>query len=362
MRDSAGTTIVANDGTDRLLAWSLRPLYTLGGQDDGPESFYEVNAGLVAVDDENNVTVLDPMAARLHQFAPDGSHRWSFGDRGSGPGEFEYPVRVGASPAGDLAVFDARRNTVLAVDPSGHFRGEHRASPFTIRVVPAADGAITEQWQYRDDGRLALLRWVGRGDTVTIARAAPVRTSTARFEGCGPGPATVGPIMLAPEFVWYARDSVVAVTAAARYEVDFYDVRGQLRRSVRRLLPARAATVADAERWAGQNPIVYTRGSTECRIPAREMVEKIGFADSLPAVSALLLTPDGGLWVRRWSVTGRDGLIDVFDSAGSYVGTLPATFPFPLHLRTDGRLLYAERDELDVERLVVSEIVRDEGR
>jgi hypothetical protein len=362
VRDSAGTTIVTNDGTDRALAWTVRPLYALGGKDDGPEAFYQVNAGLVAVDDENNVTVVDPMAARVHQFAADGSHRWSFGNRGSGPGELEYPVRVGASPAGELAIVDARRNAVLAVDPSGRFLGERRAAPFTIQVVPAAGGEVTEQWKYGEDGRVALLKWVGGADTVAIVRAAPVRTSKAQFEGCGPSPATVGPIMLAPELAWYARDSIVAVTATARYEVDIYDVGGRLQRSVRRMLPARAATAADAERWAEQNPITYTRGSTECRIPAREMVEKIGYADSLPTASALVLAPDGGLWVRRWSVTGRDGPIDVFDSAGTYVGTLPATFPFPLHVRADGRLLYGERDERDVERLVVGEVVRDGSR
>jgi hypothetical protein len=171
---------------------------------------------------------------------------------------------------------------------------------------------------------------------------------------------SVGPIMLSATPAWDVRDTLVAVAAGPEYRVDLFTVAGRLSRSVRRMVPARASTVADAERWAEAHPVRFTRaGGQECRIPAAEMVEKMGYADSLPAIAAVLLAPDGSLWIRRWAVAEDEGPIDVFGPAGAYVGTLPSTFPFPLDVRHDGRLLYTERDSLDIERLVVAEVARD---
>jgi hypothetical protein len=166
--------------------------------------------------------------------------------------------------------------------------------------------------------------------------------------------------MLASQPAWDVGDTLVAVATGADYRIEILSADGHLLRSVRRALPARGATVVDAERWAEANPIRFTQaGGAECRIPVAEMVEKIGYADSLPAIGLVVLAPDGALWVRRWSVSGHDGPIDVFDPTGAYLGTLPSTFPFPLHVRTDGRLLYAEKDSLDIERLAIGEVVRD---
>lgn len=358
IQDSAGTTIVTSGATDLPLTWTVRSLFRLGGADAEPEAFYQVNARLVTVDGADNMTVADPMAARIHQFAPDGTHRWSAGSRGGGPGEFEHPSVVSATSDGALAVLDSRRRAILFFSSSGQFAGEHRAPSFAIRVAHATAGEVVERWHYGSDGRVASLSVVTGADTLPIVRTSPVQTSTAQFAGCGPGPARQGPLMLAPELAWYLRDSTIAAATGPGYAIGTYDVHGRLLRSIRRALPGQAATVADAERWAADNPIIYTRGTSECRITTGEMVEKIGYADSLPAIAQVVVAPDGTLWVRRWSVTGHDGAIDIFDPAGGYVGTLPHTFPFPLHVRADGRLLYAEKDALDVERLVVGEIVR----
>jgi len=358
--DSAGVTIVTSGAADRPLAWSVRPELRLGGADVGPESFFRVSAALVAVDGRDNMTVADPMAARLHQFAADGTHRWSAGARGSGPGELELPVGISVTPDGGLAVHDARRRVVVGFDSGGRVTDEHRTPGFTPAVRRAGAAEVAERARYGDDGRVTTLVAMRGADTTTLLRTAPVRTSTARLEGCGPSPARVGPLMLSAELAWHVRDTLIAAAAGPAYAVDIFTPAGRLVRSIRRDVPARAATAADAERWAAEHPVVFTRGpGMECRIPAAEMVEKIGYADSLPAVGQVTLAPDGGLWVRRWSVTGRDGPIDVFDAAGAYVGTLPATFPFPIHVRADGRILYAERDALDVERLVVAEVERE---
>jgi hypothetical protein len=84
----------------------------------------------------------------------------------------------------------------------------------------------------------------------------------------------------------------------------------------------------------------------------------MGFADSVPAIADVALAPSGELWVRRWAPAAPGGPIDVHDETGAYVGTLPREFPFPLHFLPTGEPLFAERDENDVETLVVAVVRR----
>ena len=89
-----------------------------------------------------------------------------------------------------------------------------------------------------------------------------------------------------------------------------------------------------------------------------QLIEKRGIAPRLQAVDALRFAPDGGLWAVRGHVDGEEPAIDVFDPDGEYVGTLPPGSPVPLLFLPDGRLVAEERDELDVERLVVYRVER----
>jgi hypothetical protein len=89
-------------------------------------------------------------------------------------------------------------------------------------------------------------------------------------------------------------------------------------------------------------------------------VEKQGFAPVLPLVGALTLAPDGSLWVRRGMVKGDAPVIDVFDPEGTYLGTLPPGSPFPTAFTPRGDVVAIEKDDLDVDHLVVYRVVRGE--
>lgn len=93
-----------------------------------------------------------------------------------------------------------------------------------------------------------------------------------------------------------------------------------------------------------------------------EMEGPESFTSVNPAgLDALRFAPDGLLWVVRGHVDGEEPAIDVFDPAGSYVGTLPPGSPVPLLFLPDGRLVAEETDELDVDRLVVYRLDRTAG-
>jgi hypothetical protein len=220
------------------------------------------------------------------------------------------------------------------------------------------NGYLLEQWQYGYEGRVVALAVLEGNSVRALARSRPTPTVTAHFEGCGPMPGSRGPIIFAPDLPWDVHDSLVAFAAEAGYVVRVANLEGRVFRSVRRGVRARPATRADAEHWAREHPIRVTSGAGECRIRPGEMVDKMGFADSLPSISGIRLAPDGTLWVQRWTVGDEPGPVDVFDASGEYLGTLPEGVPFPLEFTPGGHVLVAERDELDIERLVVAELIR----
>jgi hypothetical protein len=88
--------------------------------------------------------------------------------------------------------------------------------------------------------------------------------------------------------------------------------------------------------------------------------------ETTPAIRDIRLAEDGTLWVERFEpgtpAAGRSGTIDVFDASGAYLGSLPGGTRFPILLLPDDRVALAEKDALDVERLVVMQVSRLSSR
>ncbi len=82
--DSAGIELVINRGADRPLAGTFTPRLTLGGKDEGPESFFRVGRGRAGVDAAGNIYVLDFDAKRVVIFDSTGKHLRSLGREGLG--------------------------------------------------------------------------------------------------------------------------------------------------------------------------------------------------------------------------------------------------------------------------------------
>ena len=64
--DSAGIAIVTNVGTPALLPWALDTVRVFGGDDSGPATFHEVRQGLVDVDAQGRIFVLEPYGVPGH--------------------------------------------------------------------------------------------------------------------------------------------------------------------------------------------------------------------------------------------------------------------------------------------------------
>ncbi len=66
----------------------------------------------VAVDREGNMFVADFYNDRVQKFAPDGTFLASFGEIGSGPGEFDKAIAVAVADDGTVFVADFANNRI----------------------------------------------------------------------------------------------------------------------------------------------------------------------------------------------------------------------------------------------------------
>lgn len=85
--DSAGVTLVTSGALDVPFPWSARERFTLGGEEEGPASFYRLSRHLVGADDAGRLYVLDDAGHRVVVFGADGAPVRAVGREGKGPGE-----------------------------------------------------------------------------------------------------------------------------------------------------------------------------------------------------------------------------------------------------------------------------------
>jgi hypothetical protein len=351
--DSAGVRIVLNPAEDFLLDWRFEPTLVLGGAEDGPEAFYQVGFGSIGTDQDGNLYVLDRGQHHILVFDGDGQHLRTMGRQGGGPGELQWPSTLIVWPDGSSAVSDIGKRGLIRFDPNGEPSGEQLLEGWNGgRVAPLAETFVVEV-QERDGealyGRLVALNGEAR-EIVSDERPPmrPVDFGCVRMSGM--------PRVFAPSLVWGAGPDVLAVARSAEYAVDLYDADRRLV-SVRRALEPRRVTHALAIEEIGDEFRVLFGGGGVCNVSADRVVEERGYADVMPAVGQVAFAPDGSLWVQRREVRGAERAIDIFGRQGEYVGTLPPGTPFPVAFMPDGRVIAVERDEFDVPRIIVHQIV-----
>jgi len=109
---SDGTIYVADGYNDRIQVFTADGQFARkwGGPFAmnifGPFNGWFATVTSIALDQAGNVFVVDFYNHRVQKFAPDGTFLTSFGERGSGAGQFEHPIAVATAPNGDVFVTD----------------------------------------------------------------------------------------------------------------------------------------------------------------------------------------------------------------------------------------------------------------
>ena len=351
--DSAGVEIVLNVGPDVPLDRSFSAQLSIGGDEAGPASFYRVLPQGVGTDARGDIHVLDAAMFRVIVFDSAGRFLHSFGRQGGGPGAFDAPDAMVVRADGRVAVRDFRKRGLEWFDSTGASLG---FEPLAVRY---AGGRIL----VHDEGLVVPVRvtdatqgvahysllHLGGGDSLTLATQDRPLGRSIMFSGCQLS-ITMEPLFT-PWLTWDAREHQAVVIRGTDYVIDVY--RGTERtRSLRRDVAPRPVTEAMALEEVGEGEHITWSGG-QCTVPPDVVISERGFADVLPAVARVALTPSGEVWAQRGSVRGEPVRIDVLSAEGAYVGTLPTGSPWPVAFLPDGRLIAIETDSLDVQRLAI---------
>jgi hypothetical protein len=359
--DSAGVRIVANSGPDVPLDWHLEPEFTLGGADEGPEAFYDVNGNTIGSDSASRLYVLDRGGHRIIVFDAAGRHVRSMGREGRGPGELALPWGLSVRPDGTVLVDDFGKGGLVGFDPSGTaLPSDEAALPGSLRVwvgnglysdvrAPATDGKAEQRFVY-----------VVEGDTTDLVRLAREDADRiVELASCGMSFGGMPPIF-APDIAWHAGPAGAVVRSGPAYRIEVYEgdrLVGRYTRDVRPL----PSTTDLARREIGEGMTMVTPGGPlQCE--TSEVVEQRGVAPELPVIRNLRIAPDGTIWVSRGGPRPERTPTDILSADGTYLGTLSAEIPYPIGFLADGRALFAETDELDVSRLAVYRVEESGGR
>jgi hypothetical protein len=374
---------------DRPLAGAPAPVFSIGRAEGAAHETFGMVAG-VAFDAQDNLYVLDRQANRVMVYDRTGRFIRQIGSQGQGPGEFMAPLQLAVAGDGTVIVSDIGRRGYALFRPDGTFL----RNVIMEGWMPALSGGIA--WHPRGGVvatyRESLERTQGSGTRMEnvlpllyqpLAGGAPTRLYNVpqairvdqQSDGQGRFNVRVSlpPAFSPPVLFGVIPNGQMALSFTTGYTVRILDATGQTVRYLQRPMRPRLTTDADRERArdARREMMASGRGAIRVQIggggggggqPGREgrspqQIERelanMEFADTIPALQGLRVAPSGKLWVGRTGpVVGEPGPIDLVTPEGQYLGTITGT-PLPDAISRTGLAAYIERDENDVERVVV---------
>lgn len=335
--------------------------------DGAAEDFESVRYGRLLPD--GRAVVADVGGLFLRIYAPSGTRLAQMGRRGGGPGEFQSIYALWLTPQQAIAVWDGRTRRFTSFAATGELVATQqiRQDAMAARNLELFLGTFSNGDLLLGDLRLD--RRPQPGEVV------PERWVLGRFSPAGEFRGAAGEV----RGMFRTRRSPMPFSPIARaalradslWAIDGFDT--ELRISA----PGGAAVRRIALPWTARRPprdpwpMLEARLSENTKQFYRELLDEAPRTDQLPMVGGLLLDDRGQLWVKEYEPTldaiwgkgnalniGPGGTWRVLGRDGRWLASvrLPDNL-IPLDVRA-GRLLAVERDELDVERVVVRTVVR----
>ncbi|MFL5380890.1 MAG: 6-bladed beta-propeller [Longimicrobiaceae bacterium] len=393
---AAAQQVVRLPARDHPLGGRITTMFAVGRM-EGRSWEMLSNAEQAVFDRADNLYLLDRGNQRVLVFDRAGRFVRQLGHKGGGPGEFEVPVGLAVLADGSIAVLDVAHQNLTLFGADGRFRrtvawqpgwgfpdrtlaADPRGGVVTLLrpgLVPGPGGVLpTRQTQ-----ALARVSLAGNGAATPFFTLPDLSPPQRRVDNSGGSTRVNLRITGPPEFAPITRWGVlpggaVALTHTQLYTVKVLDANGRVVRLIQRPVPVRRPTERDREHArqevrermrSGRGMVLVTRGSGPGgRAPAgpppmsREQIEQrvreLQFADTVRTIQGMLVTPSGKIWVERTPANiGAPGPIDILAADGRYLGTLNGT-NLPAAISATGRAAYLERDEDDVERVIVRQL------
>ncbi|MDE2721476.1 hypothetical protein [Candidatus Palauibacter polyketidifaciens] len=371
--------VIELPGEDRWLEADFEEVYRVGAADGEQwEEFGRIRG--LGFDGAGNLYVFDSLAGRIVVVGPDGSLVREFGRLGEGPGEFQFALAMAVLADGQVVVADARHRAYLIFDEHGEYERHVRfGGDASVARVP---------WMWPERG----------GESVVVG----TRLAGASYIGAperGPGPPTRPIVRLGLAGEEVARDTImeawmpprgeenerrafepelwvgtlpgarVAFSDSSAYEIKIAGRESGVSHILRRPFVPEPVTErmerADRDRRLsemGRSSITRTPGGVTVTGGGSgdrwvEMIESQEFFEEVPVVRGLRTTWNGRIWVRRRGDQPHEGgPLDVLEADGRYVGSYPREATIPAAFGPAGLAAFIERDELDIEIVVVKRL------
>ena len=387
-------------GEDRWLEPNFVEVYRVGAAIG--EAWQEFGTiGRVGFDEAGNLHVFDRMAARVVVVNPQGDFVREFGRRGEGPGEFQSALDMVVMRDGRVVVADMGHRAYHIFAPTGDLERMVRMGRVTwIRKMDAEVGgeslirgaivlgsafqAVPGETTIAFPDPRTIERISLSGDEAAVEPAADVwgPAWTRLREHVLPGGRqkimSRGPRRgFEPELfagvlpggrIAFSDSSAYAVKIAERdggristiltrpFSPEPVTERVMEAEKDRRLRDIEDRSEGSVSRSADGLVVSGTRGGAR----AREQIETLEFAEEVPIVRDLRTSWNGRIWVlRRGDEPVSDGPIDILAADGRYLGSYrTGATPLPDAFGPEGLAAFIERDELDVQTVVVKRLPR----
>jgi hypothetical protein len=378
---------------DRALAGRPADVFAIGAA-EGQSWEMLSQVSQLTFDSRDNLYVLDQGNARVLMFDRSGRFVRQVGKKGDGPGEFQFPNGLAVRGDGSVLVMDVAHRSVSHFGPDGTFL---RTYPYPeelgfpasqMALDPSGGVVINGRPRLRPDNPAAsstasqFIARLSLSATPNVTRLLefPDYTRTASQSSGNRRMFIARMPEFTPPVLWgVLPDGGVAVSNSALYTLNLTDASGRVVRLIQRPVRVRRTTEADREfARQRQRAMMNGRGQGAVRItinagggggapprgadspPSQQQVEAmlgdIEFRDTIPTLQGLTLAPSGKLWIERTAEKLSDpGPIDLVSARGEYLGTITGQRR-PLAISASGRAAYVERDELEIERVVVRQL------
>ena len=391
--------VIELPGEDRWLEADFEEVYRIGvAAGDAWQEFGTI--GRAGFDDAGNLYVFDRLAARVVVVGPDGDFLREFGRSGEGPGEFQSAMDMVVMPDGRVVIADMGHRAYHIFAPGGDLERMVRMSgtPHVRRMYPEAGGESVVRGArmlgfsfqaaggstigFANDPR-SIERIFLTGDEAAVETAAevwgPAWTKLTEQPLAGGRQTMIrrGPRRgFEPEvYTGVLPGGRIAFTDSSAYAIRIAERDGRISSMLTRPFPPEPVTerVMQAEkdrrlrdiegrpedtvsRAGGRMTVSGTGGGAR----ARERIETLDFAEEVPVVRGLRTTRDGRIWVlRRGDEPVSDGPIDILAPDGRYIGSYrTGAVQLPDAFGPGGMAAFIERDELDVQTVVVKRLPR----
>lgn len=379
---------------DRRLAGTAAEVFSIGKAEGAEHEMFGEISGVV-FDAQDNLYVLDRQAKRVMVYDRNGRFLRQIGKEGEGPGELIAPMQLMLGSDGVLIVSDLGRfgYSLFRTD------GTYVRNVTTEGLLPLSRAGLS--WHPRGGVVGAFAQMGGRepGSPPQISTAEPLmfvplgggqpsrvfalpsrdQVTQSTTPG-GAGQVNVQmmrrpPPAFTPSTLFgVLPDGNVALSFTSGYTVRVVDLSGQTLRYLQRPMRVRLTTDRDREqaRQARREQMASGRGRVAISVGAgpgggsgprprgapseaelNRMMGEMEFADTIPALQGLRVSPSGKLLVERTGASvGDPGPVDVITPDGQYLGTF-MDIGLPDAISRSGLAAWIEYDDDQIGRVVV---------